>query len=137
MLPLAACCAIAHGDHAHAPRDRQTAMRHFVDDCGGAGCANAARDAATCAGPARQGVNVSGRRHVPAYGGVGAGRVIWVSILAVLWVGAALFVWALAVMAGRGDEELQREREAAEANQPGERFSRGGAPVRPRARARP
>jgi hypothetical protein len=75
---------------------------------------------------------------MPACGELRAGLVIWVTILAVLWVGAAVFAMALAVMAKRGDEELQREREAAEATPPAdERFSRDGTPLRPRARTRP
>jgi hypothetical protein len=64
--------------------------------------------------------------------------VIWAALLAVLWVAASVFAMALAVMARRGDEQLPREREAAEARPPtDERFSRDGAPVRPRIRARP
>jgi hypothetical protein len=122
MLSLAPQCAIARADHSNAPRDRRAGR--LVGDCCGAGCAIAALDAASGKRPAKQGVGVSG-------------MVIWVPILAVLWIGANAFAWALAVMAGRGDEELQRERAAAEAKPPvDERFSRVGTRVRPRARAR-
>jgi hypothetical protein len=59
-------------------------------------------------------------------------------MLAVLWVAACVFVMALAVMAKRGDEQLPRDRERAEATPPvEERFSRDGTPMRPRARSRP
>jgi hypothetical protein len=74
---------------------------------------------------------------MPACGELRAALVIWVTILAVLWVGAAVFAMALAVMARRGDEQLKREREAAEpTSSPDERFSRDGAPMKPRARTR-
>jgi hypothetical protein len=61
--------------------------------------------------------------------------VIWISVVA-LWVATAAFTWALAAAAARGDRGSPTEPEARPTPAPAdERFSRGGTPTRPRARA--